>query len=171
MIMMRTRKIEIVKKSDWILILIDCLFCSDVREIEWALEVAQLLLDAGEITTSHVAFEAFAATMGTFAGAWEHHHVPWHPRSGTFSCGPHFPVWSSFCKALRNHGTRRQHRLLQGFPKSAGLPNSKVNFVCPSDSTQERDKEILDFAEGPKQDRIDVFRTVLSSWHGECSLS
>jgi hypothetical protein len=109
-------------------------FTSGVREFHWSLEVTQLLLDVGAITPNHVAFQAFAATMGTFAAAWEHHHVPWRHITGTYQAAPCFSVWATLCTSLRNQGTPRSYRLLQGEPKSANTPTNSIHFACPSDS-------------------------------------
>jgi hypothetical protein len=133
------------------------LFCSGTREFHWGLEVAQLLLDEGVITDEHVAVQAFTVTMGMFAGAWEMHHAPWRNW---------FYNWFALCSSLRNQGTARQYRLLQGAPKSAGTGTAGTNFICPSESTLDRHKTALDYTEGPKPAQIGVFRELMVGMQG-----
>ena len=104
--------------------------------------------------------QLFGATMGTFAGAFEHHHVPWKQW---------YPNWFAMCTSLRNQGTARQYRLLQGKPKSAATSFADTNVICPSSSTIHRLHEALDWTDGAKQQYIDIYRELMLHMRGQMS--
>jgi hypothetical protein len=128
-----------------------------VREFPWALEVTQSLLDEGAITDDHVSLQLLGATMGMFAGAFEIHHVPWRTW---------YPNWFALCASLRNQGTARQYRLLQGKPKSAATNINDSNVVCPSSSSLERLHKALNWDEGHDKQHIEVYRTLMINMQG-----
>ncbi len=127
------------------------------REFEWALEVAQYLIDERVMSKDHVLFQALSVTVGTFGGAWEMHHIPW----------PEHAAWFFLCKSLRNQGTLRACQLLSGKPKSIQATPVDHNFVIPSRSSLERNSRMLDYSEGPKPELMEVFVSAMENMAGQ----
>lgn len=111
-------------------------FYSGVREFAWPLEVTQFLLDEGKIDEDHVVIQALAVTVGTLAGAWDSHHVPWRD----------YQSFAGWCSAVRNASNPRAYRMIQGRRKGLGVGAGQINMVCPSDKKLELAHRAVDYS-------------------------
>ena len=107
----------------------------------WELEVARAAIKAGVLHKDHIALQAIGVLAGTLLGLWDLNRLPW-----TLFLG-----WYSFCESVFYQGGAACYNLLHGPPLVEGSTSKTVNFVTPSISTLERDRQTIDYTEGPRQ--------------------